>query len=71
MKKIIVILTLGFLVGFSGTSQAYWHRCGWYRGCAPRVVVGFHPYYRPMWYAPHWGWDWRLRRNVWVRGYWR
>jgi hypothetical protein len=72
MKKLIVILTLGFLVGFSAKSEAWGYRyCGWHRCWAPRPVVVVRPCLRPLWIAPHWAWDYRWHRNVWVRGYWR
>lgn len=84
MKKILVILTVGFLLTFSSTTQAR----GWYgrgycgrgyyghgyygRGyCGPRVGFGIavRPCYHPVWIAPYWGW--RFGRRVWFRGYWR
>lgn len=69
MKKLLIILTLGFLVTFTGTSEAYGHYCRWRRPCPPpRRVIVVHPYVQRIWIAPHWGW--RFGRRVWLRGFW-
>jgi hypothetical protein len=78
MKKSIVILTLGFLMAFAGTSQAWGPRgeCG-FRGGYGYRGYGCRPYFRPVvachprvWIGPRWGWD-RWHRRVWLGGYWR
>jgi len=73
MKKLVVVLTVGFLLTFSGKSEAWWHR-GWHRCWAPRPVVVIdgpviRPCYHPIWIGPHWGW--RCGRRFWFRGCWR
>jgi len=86
MKKYIVILVLGFLVGFTGKSDArsgYGYRGGFHRGYGyrggcyhggyygPRACIAYRPYCGPRFWIPgFWGWD-NWHRWVWFPGYWR
>ena len=85
MKKHLVILTLGLLLGFAGTSSARGYYHGGYRGgyshygycaprgyyCAPRPYIAYNPhYYGRIWVPGYWGWN-RWHRRIWFGGYWR
>lgn len=69
MKKFFFLLAIGFLVVFTGTSEANGHYWRWRHSYPPlRRVVVVHPCVCRMWVPPHW--EWRFGRRVWFSGFW-
>lgn len=67
MKKLMLIALFGLFAGSASHAQAVFVRV---RPVPPVFIRPVCPGPGHIWVDGMWRWDRRLRRNIWVEGYW-